>query len=191
MNIFNLSTEYLQLMSEIEELDGELTPELEERLSINQDNVRMKLKAYRYIKLMLDGDINVIDNEIERLSALKKSKNNTIDRIKETMLNAVLIFGDDDKSGNKKMDYPDFKLWTTNRQVLSIEKEEEFNNPDYIKISIGDKLNWEDYNKIKQLDIGLEKVSTSINRIELLSDLKAGVEVEGAEIKIKPSLTVK
>jgi hypothetical protein len=191
MNIFNLSTEYLQLMSEIEELDGELTPELEERLSINQDNVRMKLKAYRYIKLMLDGDINVIDNEIERLSALKKSKNNTIDRIKETMLNAVLIFGDDGKSGNKKMDYPDFKLWTTNRQVLNIEREEEFNNPDYIKISIGDKLNWEDYNKIKQLDIGLEKVSTSISRTELLADLKLGVEVEGAEIKIKPSLTVK
>lgn len=191
MNIFNLSEEYLSLMAEIEEADGVLTEELEERLAVNEQNVHDKLRAYRYVKLMLESNVTLIDDEIERLNTIKKSKINTIERIKETMLNAILIFGEDGKSGNKKLDYYDFKLWTTNRQVLNVEREEEFNNPDYIRYSIGDKLSTEEYKKVKSLGISLDKVVTSINKVDLLADLKAGVKIEGAEIKIKPSLTIK
>jgi len=195
MNIFNLSEEYLQLMSEIEELEGEITPEVAERLVINANNVHNKLRNYRYVILMMNGDINIIDDEIERLSKLKKSKTNAVNRLKQVMLDAVLLFGNDGKSGNKKMDFPDFKLWTTNRKSVFFFNEETFNNKEYLRYTIGDNLNVEQVEKIKTLlkadMVELEKINSSINKTLIKEELEAGVEIEGVELVTKASLTIK
>jgi len=191
-NIFNLEQEYLQLISEIEELDGEITPEIEERLAINSQNVHNKLRSYRYITLMIDGDIRVIDDEIERLKNLKESKSKAIERVRKVMLDAVLLFGTDGKSGNKKMDFAEFKMWTTNRKSVFISNEDTFNNTDYLNYKLGNNLNKETFDKISKLIEGEEvKVSTAINKTAIKEALEAGGEVNGAILINKPSLTIK
>ncbi len=191
MNIFNLTEEYLQLMRDIEEAEGELTPELEAALEINQKNIESKLRAYRYMILMLKGHVVTIEEEAERLNNLAKSKEKTIERLRDTILQAVLLFGEDGKSGNKKMDFVDFKLWTTNRQSVHIEQPDDFNNPDYLRYKIGDKLDVNSMNNILEICPDLSKIEKSISLVDLAADLKAGVEIEGVSFITKPSLTIK
>ena len=45
-NIYNITAELEDIFLELEENDGELTPELEERLAITQDNLKEKLNNY-------------------------------------------------------------------------------------------------------------------------------------------------
>lgn len=46
-SIYNITTELEDIFLELEENGGELTPELEERLTITQDNLKSKLDSYR------------------------------------------------------------------------------------------------------------------------------------------------
>ncbi len=93
-SLYHIETEYLTIINQVEELDGELTPELEAQLTINQAELQGKSIAY----LEFIGSKEVlntrIDDEIKRLQAIKKSNNNLIDRLKNGLLNAVRLFGD-------------------------------------------------------------------------------------------------
>lgn len=54
MEIFKIAQEFLDLLNEIEELEGELTPELEERLKINAENMSSKMEGYCKLILWYD-----------------------------------------------------------------------------------------------------------------------------------------
>ena len=91
--LYIIETEYLQLINQIEELDGELTPELEEQLEINQEQLQTKTVAYREIIKAKEAYVQTIDNEIKRLQALKKSQGNIVTRLKDRLLDAVKMYG--------------------------------------------------------------------------------------------------
>ena len=77
--LYEISNDYLQLVNQLEELEGELTPEIEKALEIikTKDVVNM-----------------AIDIEIKRLQALKKQNNTSISFLKDRLLGAVELFGD-------------------------------------------------------------------------------------------------
>lgn len=104
MNIFEISKEIESIFYELEENGGELTEELEEKLSISQDEFRSKVNAYLSIIKHTESDIDCCDKEIKRLQSVKKSKQNTIDRLKNILVWAIDKFGDSNKSGNKYVD---------------------------------------------------------------------------------------
>lgn len=104
MNIFEISKELESVFDELEENGGELTEELEEKLSISQDEFRSKVNAYLFIIKHTESDIDCCDKEIKRLQSVKKSKQNTIDRLKNILVWAIDRFGDINKSGNKYVD---------------------------------------------------------------------------------------
>lgn len=104
MNIFEISKELESVFDELEENGGELTEELEEKLSISQDEFRSKVNAYLSIIKHTESDIDCCDKEIKRLQSVKKSKQNTIDRLKNILVWAIDKFGDSNKSGNKYVD---------------------------------------------------------------------------------------
>lgn len=104
MNIFEISKELESVFDELEENGGELTEELEEKLSISQDEFRSKVNAYLSIIKHIESDIDCCDKEIKRLQSVKKSKQNTIDRLKNILVWAIDKFGDSNKSGNKYVD---------------------------------------------------------------------------------------
>lgn len=93
MNLFQLSNELIKIENELIENGGELTPALNEQLELTQESLQQKGVAYGYVCLNLNAEIEQIDAEIKRLSALKKSRINSIERLKETLSNAMQHFG--------------------------------------------------------------------------------------------------
>jgi hypothetical protein len=92
--LYEIKNEYLELINQVEEMDGELTPEIEEQLTINQNELQNKAIAYHSVILSKDAFNMQIDNEIKRLQELKKRNNSLIDNLKQRLVGAVQIFGE-------------------------------------------------------------------------------------------------
>ena len=92
-SLYHIEKEYLEIITQVEELDGELTPELEEQLSINETQLQSKSIAYLEFIGSKETLNSRIDDEIKRLQALKKSNNNLIKNLKNRLLDAVKLFG--------------------------------------------------------------------------------------------------
>lgn len=92
-SIFNINEEQLKLVQQLEQSEGELTPELEEALTLSEKNLKQKAVAYNEVitakKLFISG----VDSEIKRLQALKKREGKTVERLESNLLSAVKTFG--------------------------------------------------------------------------------------------------
>lgn len=148
MNIFQLNQELLGIFEELEENGGELTPEIEEQLKINQTDVNNKVESYTQVIAQLNSDIELIKSEKKRLDDLKLSKEKTIESIKKLILYALDYFGETTKSGTKVIDFGTGKVST--RKSVSLEVSEEYNKlADIFKR----QLNWAGYvNEIDSID---------------------------------------
>ena len=91
--LHSIKKDYLDLINEVEEMEGELTPEIEYKLKINKTVLQSKAIAYHSIILSKDAFTMQIDNEIKRLQALKKRNVNLVSRLKNSLLSAVETFG--------------------------------------------------------------------------------------------------
>lgn len=122
-SIFNIQQDLYAIFDSIEENEGEITPELEEALTIKREEFSTKIQGYvAYIK-QLELDNKGIKEEIARLKDLQKSKEKTIDNLKKIMAMAIDAFGDTNKSGTKFLDYGTGKV--SIRKSDSIEVDEE------------------------------------------------------------------
>lgn len=122
-NIFQLQHEFLSIFDEIEENEGIITPELEEKLNITRESFIDKIKDYVGAIKLLTAEIDLIKNEKVRLDSLKKSKEKTIERLKKIMIEAIDKFGDTNKSGNKFVDYGIGKVSVRNSEVVTIDED--------------------------------------------------------------------
>ena len=73
--------------------EGELTPELEQALIITESNLQEKAINYGYVIKNFESEVDIIDEEIKRLNALKKSRVNTVEKLKTNISNAMQLFG--------------------------------------------------------------------------------------------------
>lgn len=121
-NIYNITSELEDIFLELEENGGELTPELEERLAITQENLRSKLDGYRKAYTMLNLEAESCKKEEQRLAVIRKTKENNAERLKGVMLDAVVAYGDLGKSGNKVINLVDSKLYTKNSKCVEIDE---------------------------------------------------------------------
>lgn len=122
-SIFNIQQDLYAIFSSIEENEGEITPELEEALTIKKEEFNTKIKSYVGFIKQLELDNKGIKEEIARLKDLQKSKEKTIDNLKKIMAMAINDFGDTNKSGTKFLDYGTGKV--SIRKSDSIEVDEE------------------------------------------------------------------
>ena len=91
-NIYKIETEYRDIISVLVENGGELTPEIEQALQINQKDLYRKSESYAYAIKELEGEIDIIKSEIERLQALISKRDKSICRMKETVLKAMELY---------------------------------------------------------------------------------------------------
>jgi len=92
-SLYNINNEYLELISQVEQAEGVLTPELEEALTINKSELEVKSIAYVEVIKQRESLNERIDAEIKRLQALKKQNDTLVSRLKNNLLNAVNLFG--------------------------------------------------------------------------------------------------
>lgn len=122
-SIFNIQQDLYAIFNSIEENEGELTPELEEALTIKREEFSTKIQGYvAYIK-QLELDNKGIKEEIARLKDLQKSKERTIDNLKKIMAMAINEFGDTNKSGTKFLDYGIGKVSIRKSDSIEIDEE--------------------------------------------------------------------
>lgn len=122
MNIFQLVYELQDIINELEENGGEITPEIEEQLDINQEGVKRKVEAYTQVVHQLEADIEAIKAESKRLADLKKRKEATIESVKKLILYAIDMFGETAKSGSKFIDFGTGKVSTRKSESLEVDE---------------------------------------------------------------------
>ena len=92
-SLYHIETEYRELINQVELSEGELTPEMEEQLMINETQLQSKSIAYLEFIGSKESFNARIDDEIKRLQALKKSNNTLISNLKGRLLQAVKLYG--------------------------------------------------------------------------------------------------
>lgn len=92
--LYSITEEQRYLLSEIEQMEGEITPEMEENLIITAHQLEAKSGAYLEVIKNREAFIGTIDEEIKRLQQLKKTSGNLVRRLKDNLLHAVKTFGD-------------------------------------------------------------------------------------------------
>lgn len=95
-SIYVINNEYLQLVDALIESGGEVTPELEQALQINKEELELKATNYAYFIKSLEDQNTSIDNEIKRLQAIKKTNSNLVERLEFNISNAMQIFEKDE-----------------------------------------------------------------------------------------------
>ena len=109
-NLFNISAELQDIILQLEE--GEATDELLERLSITEDNLKEKIGSYIQVIRRYSNDVTECKAEKDRVNQIQKVRNNTVERLKKVVLEAVLMFGSTGKSGNKVIEGSTYKLYS-------------------------------------------------------------------------------
>lgn len=105
-SLYLISQSLQQTFDEIEENDGELTPELEEKLAIKEEELEKTLIDYKNYIDEVTHRITLADAEEKRIKAFKKSNNSKIERAKYQIVQAVNRFGYVNNKGKRIIDLP-------------------------------------------------------------------------------------
>lgn len=92
LTLYQISDEQRRINAMLEETGGELTPELEEALAINEANFVQKADGYGHAILHYKAIVAAIKAEKDRLDAIKKTAENAIARMEERIVAAMQQF---------------------------------------------------------------------------------------------------
>lgn len=161
LSLYEIEKDHLQLVEQLIENGGEVTPEIEAALALNEQNLTTKGTNYGFVVKQLTGECAIIDGEIARLTALKKSRSKTIDKLENALTVAMQVFGVDEiKSPVMKINF---------RKSETVE--------------------FDDSGEIPEKFI-VVKTSESPDKVAIKAAIKAGEEVPGAYIKVNQNLQI-
>ena len=120
MNLYEITQEALYLSTLLE--TEELTPELEQALMINQDQLQAKAVNYAKVIANYQAESDAIDQEIKRLKAMKDSREKKIEWLKESVKKAMLV------SGIEKVESPLFKISVRRSEAVEVDMVEALPN---------------------------------------------------------------
>ena len=161
--LFNLTEQEKEIKSALQELEELDDKDAVERLVTISDLINAeiieKAEGIIYIAREIESDIGAIKDEISRLQALKKVKENAYDRLKNMTKSCI------EKMGRKKIETP-FGNLTIRKNPDSIKVIDESLIPDeYIKTEVVkkvDKKKIKDWlNKTGEVICGTEVVSST------------------------------
>lgn len=121
-SLYNISSDLLELFEIIEENEGEITPEQEVYLSIKEEELNSKLENYAKAVKQFEADIVACKEEEKRIKSRRDIYSKRVDRLKKVMLDAVQLFGQEGKTGNKFIELPTMRLGTRNTKSVSIDE---------------------------------------------------------------------
>ena len=151
----------MDIVSALEENEGELNPAIEAVLKINQNELQEKSFNYAYVVKSIDNDITAINDEIKRLQALKKRNESIISRMKEAVVDAMHIYG------LEKITSPTLNL--SIRRSEAVQVDDHFVDVNYM----------------------VEKITYTPDKTRLKEAIKKGIDIKGARIIENYSLQIK
>ncbi len=179
MKLFEIEQSFLQLILEIDDNGGELTPELEERLNITKDEFEKKFINYYNLIKMLESDISFIKDKKKHLDSANKRKQSIIDSLKNKMSNALELFGTVTKTGSITYIFPDLKVSIFKKDYLLYDMDEiEKNNVN--KLATIFETDALDY-RYESLEFGI--ISNGKEETKLILDLLDKMHINSSNIK--------
>ena len=97
--LFQLSADMAAIEDALWENGGELTPEIEQALTETEQSLAVKTDSYNALIRKFASQADVIDAEIKRLTALKKTCQNAEKRLKSHICDTMALFGIDKLEG--------------------------------------------------------------------------------------------
>jgi len=165
-SLWQLTQEELSFIALMEENAGEVNDEIMEDLAIRRDNFKDKAEAYAKFILKLESEAEQAAAEIKRIQALKKAKENTVLRLKETLLAALMVFTEEDAKGIRRYETPLAKLSTRKSQAVEV---------------LDETLLPSEFWVIKK----------EVSKSSISQAIKDGEEVPGAQLKDNISLSIR
>ena len=101
-NLFQISDEFLNLIYQAEENEGEVSQELADQIKLSEENLIEKAGNYIGVIKMKEGEIETAKKEIERLQKFIKREERTVEWLKNNLKFAVKEF-DLKEVGNNKL----------------------------------------------------------------------------------------
>lgn len=118
-SLFSIKAELQDIILQLEE--GEATEEIVAKLGITEDNLKDKIGDYLQVIKRHQCDVKECSDEVARVNQIKKTRNNTLERLKDAVLEAVLMFGSTGKSGNKVIEGSTYKVYSCNTTVTKLD----------------------------------------------------------------------
>ena len=164
-SLYQITQEQAELFNQIDELDGELTPELEEALKINAENFESKIRGCIWRNKKQQDELEAAKKEKARVEKVIKRLEKSIADMEERMIFAVEMFG-----GKKKVDT--FMLGVSKSESTDI---------------FDESLVPAEYKVVETTTT----TTTKIPKDDVKKAIKAGIEVPGARIIINKTLKIK
>ena len=161
-SLYQINEDFLELIEQLEENEGELTPELEQSLEIAANEFEEKSENYIKAIKNIDNDVLIIKNEIARLNELKKRKEKTSNRLKDFLQYSMRL------RGVRKID--------TGLFMVSLRKSK------YVEIIQPEEL---------PEDFLVKKITVAPDKKKLKEVLSKGGEIPGAVLKERENLQIK
>lgn len=117
MNLFQIEQSHLDLIEQLIENGGALTPEIEEQMRFSEDAFYSKMQSYALVVKQLNGETDMLADAIAELQKKKKQREQTVDTMKGRMLQAMLAFEKD------KFKTPMVSVWIGRSKKLKVLKE--------------------------------------------------------------------
>jgi hypothetical protein len=165
-SLWQLTMEELSFIAMMEENGGEVNDDIMEDLAIRRENFKDKAEAYSKFILKLESEAEQAAAEIKRIQALKKAKENTVTRLKETLLSALMVFTEEDAKGIRRYETPLAKLSTRKSVAVEI---------------LDDTIIPDDFWVVKK----------EVSKSTIGQAIKDGAEVPGAQLKENISLSIR
>ena len=164
--LWQLTQEELSFIALMEENGGEVNDEIIEELAIRRENFQYKAEAYAKFILKLESEAEQAAAEIKRIQALKKAKENTVLRLRESLLAALMVFTEEDAKGIRRYETPLAKLSTRKSQAVEV---------------LDENVLPAEYWVIKK----------EVSKSTISQAIKDGAEVPGAQLKENVSLSIR
>jgi hypothetical protein len=162
LTLYQIEQNYLQIAEQLIDNGGEISPELSEQLAITEEQLQNKSVAYSFVIKEMDGEVEIIDNEIKRLQAMKKARESASQRLKDNIKEAMDLFQIDEiKTLLVKINF---------RKSESVEVDDVNALPAAYKVV---------------------KVTEQADKAAIKAALKDGIEVKGCRIEQHRNLQIK
>lgn len=160
--LYEIRQEHINIIQQIEENEGFLTPEIEEALQLTEEEFQSKAISYGYVYKSFEDTTAAIEKEISRLKLLLQKSVHISEVFKDRLAASMHQFS------VEKIETPTLKL--------------SFRKSESIEIT--------DESKIPKEFIE-EKVSEVISKTKIKAAIKEGLSVPGAELVINQNLQIK
>jgi recombinational DNA repair ATPase RecF len=200
LQIWNIEQPLQEVFNEIEENEGDLTPELEEKLMITRENMSDKLYQIDKMRKIASKDLDMIKDEQLRLAEMVDKRIRFIENIDTIITTTVERFGGtDEKSKAKhKPKVISFDLGEAKVSYSEAVELDEFDKDycpeeleDYAIGTVTIKNRTVSQAKVLQNKYDECEIKISISKSDVKKAIENGEEFESARIKVNKKIAWK